>query len=147
MERTRVIVFRRVGVEGAPVEGVDGCLRRKSVRISPLGWGSEMLPKDEPLCLRVDLRWCAPRRQIVATATSAPATKPGKKPTRTAVAGNLLHDATARGVVPFVLVTGTTEADWVLVEEVVGDEEVAEGEVEEVGTGGAESCWFAFMMH
>lgn len=145
MERTRVIVFRRVGVEGAPVDGVEGCLRRKSVRMSaPLGWGSEMLPKEEPLYRLVDLwRW-APRKQIVAMVMRAPATMPGKNPTSTAVAGNLLQDS-AIGAVPFVLMTGITEADCVLVEECVGDV-VAEAEAEDVGVGGTESCWFAFIM-
>jgi hypothetical protein len=145
MERTRVIVFRRVGVEGAPVEGVDGGLRRKSVRMSaPLGWGSEIFPNEEPLRLRVDLRWWAPRMQIVATVLRMPATRPGKKPTRTAGAGNLLQDSVIRAV-PFVLVTGITEADCVLVEDCVGDA-VGAAEEEDVGVGGAESCWFAFMM-
>jgi hypothetical protein len=53
----RVMVLRRPGVEEALVDGVAGCLRRKSVRISPplapLGCGSEMFPKEEPLCRRV----------------------------------------------------------------------------------------------
>ena len=35
IERIRVMVCRRPGVEEALVEGVPGCLRRKSVRISP----------------------------------------------------------------------------------------------------------------
>lgn len=54
------------------------------------------------------------------------------------MAGILLQDAAARGVVPFPLVTGTMEADWVLAEEVVGEavDEVAE---EDVGVGGAEA--------
>lgn len=141
IDRTRVIVFCRLGVLEAPVDGVEGCLRKKSVRISaPLGCGSEMLPKDEPLCLRVDLRRWAPRRQIVATVMRMPARRPGKNPTRTAVTGNLSQDASVSGVVPFVFVTGTTEADCVLVEDCVGDAAVEEGEEEDVGAGGAESC-------
>jgi len=142
IDRTRVIVFCRLGVLGAPVEGVEGCLRRKSVLMSAaMGCGSEMLPKEEPLCRRVDLRRWAPKRQIDATVRSAPATSPGKNPTRTAVAGNLSHDSAVSGAVPFVVVTGTTDADCVLVEEVVGE---PAGE-EDVGAGGAESCWLAFI--
>jgi hypothetical protein len=40
-------VFRRVGVLRV-VEGVGGGLRRKSVRMSLVGCGSEMFPKEEP---------------------------------------------------------------------------------------------------
>ena len=69
-----------------------------------------------------------------------PVRRPGKNPTRTAVAGNLSQDASLTAVVPFVLVTGTTEADSVLVEDCVGDAAVEEGEEEDVGVGGAESC-------
>lgn len=152
MERMRVMVCRRAGVDEAPVEGVAGCLRKKSVRISPplapLGWGSEMFPNEEPLCRRVDdlWRWAA-QRHIIANARSAPATRPGKKPTRTAEAGNLLQDAAVRAVVLFPLMTGITEADCVLVDEVVGDEAVDEGEEEvAVGAAGAEA-WLAFMIH
>jgi hypothetical protein len=140
MERILVMVFRRVGVEEAPVDGVVGGLRRKSVRISPplapLGWGWEISPNDEPLCRRVDLVRCVARkRHSDASVRRTPATRPGKNPTRTAGVGNLLQDAVARGVVPFEFVTGITEADCVLVEEVVGDEAVEDGEDEDVGVG------------
>ena len=142
MERIRLMVVRRVGVEEAPVDGVVGGLRRKSVRISPplasLGWGWEMSPNDEPLCRRVDLaRWVARKRHSDASVRRIPATRPGKKPTRTADVGNLLQDASARGVVPFEFATGITEAGCVLVEEVVGDEAVEVGEDEDAGAGGA----------
>jgi hypothetical protein len=50
----------------------------------------------------------------------------------TAVAGNLSHDI-ALQVVPFEMLTGTTDAAWVLVEEVVGEEAVDEGEEADVG--------------
>lgn len=70
--------------------------------------------------------------------------KPGKKPTNTARAGNLLQDSW-RGSVLLVLVTGTTEADCVLVVDCVGDKEVGEAEEEDVGAGGVESCWLAFI--
>ena len=147
MDRTRVIVFCRLGVLGALVEGVEGCFRRKSVLMSAaMGCGSDMLPKEEPLWRRVDLRRCAPRRQTVAMVRSAPATSPGKNPTRTAAMGNFSQDSAVSGAVPFVVVTGTTDADCVLVEEVVGDEAVGERE-DDVGAGGVESCWLAFITH
>lgn len=47
IERTLWIVFRRVGALRV-VEGVGGGLRRKSVRMSLVGCGSEMFPKEEP---------------------------------------------------------------------------------------------------
>ena len=76
---------------------------------------------------------------IVAIVRSAPAIRPGKNPTRIAVAGNLLQDTAATVVVPFPLVTGTTEADCVLVVEGVGDEVVEEEEDEDAGLAGDEA--------
>jgi len=90
-----------------------------------------MSPNEEPLRRRVGVS----RRvkiQTAISARSAPATRPGKNPTRTAMVGNLLQDA-ARGIVPFVFVTGITEADCVFVEEAVGDKVEEE---EDVGVGG-----------
>ena len=148
IDRMRFTVFRRMGVEEAPDEGVAGCLRRKSVRMSvPLGWGSEMLPKEDPLCLREEVfRRDTPRMHIADTVRRIPAMKPGKNPTSIARAGNL-SQVSFVGIVPFVFVTGTTEADCVLIKEVVRDAAMEEEVGEEVGAGGGDFCWFAFMMH
>jgi hypothetical protein len=54
------MVFRRVG---EPLEGVVGGLRRKSLRISDVGCGSEMLPKEEPERRFLALRWRLFRKQ------------------------------------------------------------------------------------
>ena len=92
-ERTRWTVGWRDGMVLA-VDGDSGCLRKKSVRMSLCGWGSEMFPKEEPLWRRDTLRFPrAPRKQILAMERSMPRTRPGKKPTRMAVIGNLLQDA------------------------------------------------------
>lgn len=45
IERTRWMVFL---LEGAVLDGVAGGLRRKSVRISVVGCGSDIFPKEEP---------------------------------------------------------------------------------------------------
>ena len=139
-----------MGTEEASVEGVAGCLRRKSVRISPplaaLGCGSEMFPNEEPLCRRFALWRRAARRHTLASVRNTPAKRPGKNPTRTAMAGNLLQYAAAKGVVPFEIVIGITDAARVLVEDVVGDELLEDGEDEDAGSGGCAS-WSAFMMH
>lgn len=104
------------------VEGVCGGLRRKSVRMSLrlLGWGSEMFPKEEPLRLRSALRRREPRMQTPAMVSRIPAARPGKNPTRTAVAGNLLH---SWGMITGVFVEGEeedVELGWV---EELGDAE------------------------
>jgi len=121
MERIRVMVFRREGVEPAPVEGVAGCFRRKSVRISaPLGCGSEMFPNEDPLFRREDLWRCAAKRHIDRTARSAPAMRPGKNPTRSAVTGNWLQGLAVAAFGQFeVTGTGIALADCVLVEDAV----------------------------
>jgi hypothetical protein len=107
-----------------------------------------MLPKDEPLFRRFDFRRDTPRRQIVATVRRIPASNPGKKPTITAVVGNFSQDFAENGLVSLVLVTGITEADWVLlgvwVEEAVGEDEE---DLEDEGAGGGEASWLAFMTH
>lgn len=104
------------------------------------------MPKEEPLCRRPDLRRRAPRRQIVATVISAPATSPGKKPTSIAVMGNLSQESAVSGTVPFLLVTGTTDADCVLID-IVGDAAAEVREEEDAGAGGGRFCWSAFITH
>lgn len=101
------------------LEGVCGGLRKKSVRACELGWGSDMLPKEEPLRLRAALRRCEPKKQIVATDSNIPSTSPGKNPTSTAPAGNLLQ-CSVSVVLPFagreevvVRVVEGTEGDGV----------------------------------
>lgn len=91
-ERTRWTVGWRDGIVLAE-DGVSGCLRKKSVRMSLCGWGSEIFPNEEPLWRRDALRFPrAPRKQILATESSTPRARPGKKPTRMPVIGNLLQD-------------------------------------------------------
>lgn len=96
--------------------------------MSLLGWGSDMFPKEEPLRLRAALRRREPRMQTPATVSRIPAARPEKKPTRTAVAGNLLHSwLTTRGV----FVEGEeedVELGWF--ESVVADE-VGDAELED----------------
>jgi len=55
IERTLCRVFLREGALPL-LEGVGGGLRRKSVRMCSLGWGSEMFPKEEPERRREALR-------------------------------------------------------------------------------------------
>lgn len=50
-----------------------------------------MLPKEEPLRLRDAFRRWDPIIQTPAMESRIPAARPGKKPARTAVVGNLLH--------------------------------------------------------
>ena len=138
-ERTRCTVLRRAGVPSLTVDGVCGGLRRKSVRMSLLGCGSEMFPNEDPLRRRWALRRCAPNRQMLATVRRTPNTRPGKKPTRTAVIGNLSHEA-VRGVVLF----------FAGAEEDVGDgldcvEAAVEDGDEELDVVGTEFCWSAFI--
>ena len=59
IERTLWSVLRLEGTLPAVVEGVGGGLRRKSVRMSVVGWGSDMFPKEEPerRFLRAFLLW------------------------------------------------------------------------------------------
>lgn len=91
MDFIRWTVCRRSGVLATIVDGVWGGFRRKSVLMSLLGWGSEMLPKEEPLRLRAAFRRREPRMQTPAIESRIPAARPGKKPARTAVVGNLLQ--------------------------------------------------------
>lgn len=76
---------------------------------------------------------------MLATVSSTPRTRPGKKPTRTAVIGNLLHDSEMGAV---VLNTGVDVADD---DEAVGRavEAVVEVEVEDEEIGAV--CWLAFI--
>ncbi|KAL3417802.1 hypothetical protein PVAG01_10811 [Phlyctema vagabunda] len=92
IERTRLSDWWRPGVDpAAVVDGVCGGLRRKSLRMSWFGRGSDMLlPKDWILFRAALLRW-APSRQMPATESRIPTAMPGKKPARTAPAGNLSH--------------------------------------------------------
>jgi hypothetical protein len=77
--------------------------------MSLCGWGSEIFPKEEPLWRRTALHFPrAPRRQTLATESSTPRRRPGKKPTTIAVIGNLLQDV-AEGGDSFV--TGVTEVE------------------------------------
>lgn len=116
-------VRRLSGLLDAVVDGVCGCFRRKSVRISPteLGCGSEILPNDEPLRLRAAafLR-LAPRIQTLARESNIPRARPGKNPARTAVTGNFAHTGdTTNGV--SVGEGVFVEGDDVVVEEVLID--------------------------
>lgn len=86
-DRTRETVFCLLGVALADEEGVWGILRRKSVRTSLVGTGSEMFPKEEPLLRLEDLR--RPRQHTPRRARRVPIARPGKKPTRIASTGNL----------------------------------------------------------
>lgn len=107
-ERTRCTPVIRLS---AVLDGVWGGFRRKSVRMSLLGCGSLMLPKEEPLRRRSELRRRAPRRQTLAIVRRMPSSRPGKKPTRTAPTGNLSQWETVQlavGVAPgFAEVVGT----------------------------------------
>jgi hypothetical protein len=90
IERTRWMVFRREGVLFV-VEGVAGAFRRKSVRMSPVGWGSEIFPKEEPerrllICFS---RRRLPQNQAQITVRVIPRASPGKKPASTAATGIL----------------------------------------------------------
>lgn len=88
-DRTRVMVFCLWGVPPAEVDGVCGILRRKSVRTSLVGTGSDIFPNEEPL-----LRWDAlrrPRQHTTRRERRTPRERPGKKPTRSASVGNLSH--------------------------------------------------------
>jgi hypothetical protein len=97
--------------------------------MSLLGWGSEMFPKEEPLCRRAAFRRLAPRRQILATVSRIPSSSPGKKPASTAKAGNLLQCA-VRGVT-VVFGDGEDEVDGVANGTVIAPVEA--GMFEEVG--------------
>ena len=90
---------------GVMVDGVCGGFRRKSVRTSELGCGSEMFPNEEPLFRREEalLRRRAPRRQMLASVRIIPRTNPGKKPARTALVGNLLELVSVSGEEGFVV--------------------------------------------
>jgi hypothetical protein len=76
---------------------------------------------------------------MLATVSNTPRTRPGKKPTRTAVIGNLLHVSPMSAV---ALATGADEADE---DEAVGRAGVADVEVElgDEELGGV--CWLAFI--
>lgn len=91
-ERTRCTVGWRETIVLASVDGVCGGFRRKSVRMSLWGCGSEMFPKEEPLWRRDALRPRRPMKQTLAAERSTPRRRPGKKPTSMAVTGNLLQD-------------------------------------------------------
>ncbi len=134
IERTLSMVFRRDGALPLVVEGEAGGLRRKSVRMSLLGCGSEMFPKDEPERRRDSLRRRAPRRQMLASVRTTPRKSPGKKPTRIAGMGNLLHSV-VRVVDVFMEDAGDVD---------VGFEEVAEEGAEEEDAPGT-TVWSAFI--
>lgn len=57
--------------------------------MSLLGVGSDILPNEEPLRLRAAFLRREPRIQTPAIERRIPAARPGKKPARTAVTGNL----------------------------------------------------------
>jgi hypothetical protein len=98
IERTRWMVFLREGVPFV-VEGVGGGLRKKSVRMSPVGWGSEMFPKEDPerRLLMSFSRRRLPQNQAQITVRVMPMASPGKKPASTA-ATEILLPCAATGV-------------------------------------------------
>lgn len=83
-------------------EGVCGCLRRKSVRTA------EAESKIGSDTRRACLRRREPIRQKHAMDRMIPATMPGKKPAKTAPAGNEEHFATGVVTVEFVASTAGT---------------------------------------
>lgn len=106
-----------------------------------------MFPKEETLRRRSALRRRAPRMQTAATVRRIPAVRPGKKPARTAVAGNLSHSLVMKIGVP---VDGELEAvvderEVAVVvrreEVVVIAEEVAVDALEEDGPGPGTAFW------
>jgi hypothetical protein len=89
MDRIRVFVSVRRGVVPARDDGVTGILRRKSVRMSLVATGSEMLPKSGLSLLRSCLRRQALIRQRARRVRRMPMAMPGKRPARMATTGNL----------------------------------------------------------
>lgn len=111
------------GVGGLLDEGVCGCFRRKSVRTAE---AESKMGTETPARL-ASLRRREPSRQKQATDMRIPATMPGKKPAKTAPAGNAGQLATGVVTVEAVAAAAGTVV-WVVVAalvEVVGFTEPA----------------------